>query len=257
MTEMNGNEDRLAVLGKALGYDEWGKAAPAERVFVWRFFLGGGELPGWRLHRSYRIPGDGFPPGVQAVWTRDDGALLQVDAFEAPSAAEARRTLLAVAGEHEADGAVSRAQAPVGEVAVAGPRESTLALVRGNLVLQLRNAGGLRESVRPYARQLDALVAGGADANGASATVRSGVVRGEELAALAGRVLSGDGAGEAPRAWFRFRTTAGEVVLEDGRPVYRAAQGAGLGDDAITVEVVQPATAAAGGLDLDALGLGR
>lgn len=253
---MNGNEERLAVLGRELAYDQWANAATPGRVFVWRFFLGGGELPGWRLHRSYRIPGDGFPPGIQTVWTRDDGALLQVDAFEAPSSAEARQTLLQLAGEHQAEGAVSRAQGQAGEVAVAGPRESTLALVRGNLVLQVRNAGGQREPVGGYARELDALVAGDAGAlKRASATLRSAVVRRDQLDALAERVLAaGDEA--AQQAWYRFRTTAGEVVLQDGRPVFRPAPGADAADDeSLTLEVVHPAAPRAAGPDLSDLGL--
>jgi len=254
---MKGNEERLAALGRELAFGEWANRAAAERVFVWRFFFAGGELPGWRLHRAYRMPAaGGLPPGVQAVWTRDDGALLQVDAFEAPSAAEARQALLQIAGEHQAVGAVSRAPDGVGEVAVAGPRETTLALVRGNLVLQVRNAGGSRETVRPYARQLDALVAGDAEAlKRASVTVRRTEVPRDQLDAVARRVRAASD--QAPdQAWFRFRTTTGEVVLQDGRPVFRAgAGGESAAAGPVILEAVRPAATGATGLDLGGLGL--
>jgi hypothetical protein len=241
---MNGSTDPLANLRRELGYDAWAAPAGDERVFFWGFFLAGSELPGWRLHRTYRIPGNGFPPALQSIWTHagKEGALLRVDAFETASAAEARVTLLRLAGEVQAGTAPRRVDG-LGEVALGAGREHALTLVRGNLVLSVHSASRAQGPVREEAASLDRLLAFAPDEKEAS--YESAVVTRRTLTAaglddVASRLRAEEQEGE-PRSWRRFQTSAGEIVRVEGKLVFRPGRAdADAGAGVVTEYEFQP-----------------
>jgi hypothetical protein len=131
-------------------------APPGERLFVWNFAITGGELPGWRPHRVHRLELPGVPNALQSVWTAPEGgAMLRLDTLECDSAQAAREALLEVLGEYQhAESLLSTTAA--GEVMLVAENRASAVFTRGNLVLQLRNAGRTVVPVDDEAKRLDA-----------------------------------------------------------------------------------------------------
>ena len=70
-------------------YNEWrGTNTLAENLFIWQFFLVGGEFPGWRNDHLQTLPARTRPSTIRSIWERPDHAreiLLGVEIFECPS----------------------------------------------------------------------------------------------------------------------------------------------------------------------------
>src|SRR5207245_5707794 len=103
---------------KRYGFDQWSQPRPgAEALFIWRFALGGQELP---EHRVVRIETVGQPdaPAIASLWSPEQqrGVLVRVDVSEAPSVAGARAELLRALAEFQSP-QVERIDGGPGDVA--------------------------------------------------------------------------------------------------------------------------------------------
>lgn len=154
----------LDLLRERYGFDEWRNARPTgEALFIWRFFLGGRELPGRRALRVENVEAPGVSPSIRSIWGTEredakatDAPLFRVDVYEAASRVEARELLLHRLAQFQSPLIERRREAP-GDVAFGMPDDRSLVFSRGNIVVLLLNAGDKVETVEPVARELDHL----------------------------------------------------------------------------------------------------
>jgi hypothetical protein len=172
------------------GFDDWRAPRPDRAaLFIWRFALGGQELPG---HEPVRIDTVELPdlvPTIQSLWRPDkedaERVLLRVDVSEAPSVTEARELLLRTLAQFQSP-LIERVSDGPGDIAFGPSGYRSVAFARANIVVVVRNAGDEVESVEPTARELDRLLHEGPDADRSS--VRPTIRRAEaEVASVAGR----------------------------------------------------------------------
>jgi len=147
----------LAALEQRHGFDSW-RAPDTEQdsFFVWRYLIGGRELPGWRPHRIQRVDAPGVPPGHHSIWQRTDGrgrVLLAMDAYETVSAAAARQLMITLLAEFQSP--LVERDAGLGDVGFTVPGEGAVLLARGNLVVLIRNAGEETLALNDIARRFD------------------------------------------------------------------------------------------------------
>lgn len=236
----------LAQLQERYSFDEWkGRSTLQENLFVWKFFLTGSEIPGWRPHRIQFVQPDGFPPSIQSIWTQandknadDTGSkLLRVDAYECASRSAAHEFLTELLGEFQSPEIKRDDQTSVGDVAFTSDGGYNVLFARANMVLLVQNAE--RELV-PVAD-----VAGGLDAE----LTRRPSPDDHAVVPLFERVVVAAEAKTGQRVpivleasdpldrplWFKFFTTLGEVVLDGGQPLYTAADS---GQDQLTVYAI-------------------
>jgi hypothetical protein len=212
----------LDAFGKRFGFDQWSQPRRgAEALFIWRFALGGQELPD---HRVVRIESVGQPdaPAIASLWSAEQqhGVLVRVDVSEAPSVAEARAELLRVLGEFQSP-QVERVDGGPGDVAFGPGGYRAVAFARANVVVAVRNAGDEVEPVESAARELDQLLREGPAADRSS--VRPAIRR--AAAEVTGREARLVVDAEDPlgrHVWFRFAATSGEFRAESGGIVFRA-----------------------------------
>jgi hypothetical protein len=218
----------IAALKARHDFEGWNEPEPGQPSFlVWRYFLGGRELPGWRAHRIQPIGVPGSPPAHHSVWQRTDGrgqVLLALDVYECASGADAREFLVRVMAEFQSP-LLERLQT-VGDVAFALPGEGAIAFVRGNLVVILRNAGDetipLGDLARRFDENLRARPQDGGPWEEAPAIARfepeaERVAPGEPIP------LRLDIAAPARPVWFKLFGPAGSLTIEADRPVFLAA----------------------------------
>ena len=232
------NSEYAGLLARQFGFEEWSRpeGAQAENLLVWRFTPRGMELSGWRLHRAERGAGAGGAANVvgetdaavvsdtHSLWldgAERGGSMLRVDTWECATQEAARHRLLALLGEHQGASIFTRSRDGAGEVAFSAPNDHAQMFARGNLVVEVRNASRQLTAVSGPARELDALLLARPDPVQAEALgIRAGEVSPAELASFAERVAAD--ASDQPDVWFKFFARGGEVVLEGGRPVFRA-----------------------------------
>jgi hypothetical protein len=213
-------EDGLEAFRSRYRFDEWRDARPEESMFVWRFFLGGQELPGRRPLRIDETAAAGWPPATDSLWA-GGSAPVRVDVYETTSRAEAREHLLRQLAEFQSP-LLERTDGP-GEVAFGMPEGRSIVFVRANVVVVVRNAGDEVEPVEPVARELDRLFAAPLDRD--SSPVRPELRRvdvGEEKPALGAPmelVLEADDP-LGRRVWFRLSAKGGEFSSREGRVYY-------------------------------------
>jgi hypothetical protein len=140
---------------------------------------------------------------TDSIWTPDAGdprRLVHLRTFECDSRAAARAQLLHVLADMQ--GPVTERKDVAGEVAFATPGNTTVLGVRGNLVFVLTNGGPEVIDLAETARALDQRLAGEPDAESRSLTPTT-----IEDTDVSYRAIARDG----------------EVVVENGRPVFRGA----------------------------------
>jgi hypothetical protein len=213
---------------KEYRFDDWRDTLPAgEALFVWRFFLGGQELPGHRALRIDIVEAPGLPLAVQSIWGRDkedptEGPLFRIDAYEAPSRVEGRELLLRLLAQFQSPLIERRREGP-GDVAFGMTGDRSLVFVRANMVVVALNAGDEVEPVEPVARELDRLFTAPPDV--ARSPVRPEIRRAE--------VAEGKPAARAPvplvleaedplgrRVWFRLSAKGGELFAREDSVFY-------------------------------------
>jgi hypothetical protein len=221
--------------GKHYGFDQWSEPKRgAEALFIWRFALGGQELPG---HRAVRIETVGQPdaPAIASLWSpeQQQGVLVRVDVSEAPSVAAARAELLRVLADFQSP-QIERVDGGPGDVAFGPGGNRALAFARANIVVVVRNAGDEVEPVETPARELDQLLREGPAAERSS--VRPAIRR--AAAEVAGREARLVVDAEDPlgrHVWFRFSAKTGEFLAQGDGVVYRPE---GDGKQAIEVAAI-------------------
>jgi hypothetical protein len=209
------------------GFDDWRAPQPDRAaLFIWRFALGGQELPG---HEPVRIDTVELPdlvPTIQSLWRPDKEdakrVLLRVDVSEAPSVTEARELLLRTLAQFQSP-LIERVSDGPGDIAFGPSGYRSVAFTRANIVVVVRNAGDEVESVEAPARELDRLLHEGPDADRSS--VRPTIRRAEaEVASVAGRrrvrllVEAEDPLGR--HVWFRFAAQSGAFLAQDDGVVF-------------------------------------
>ena len=201
-------------LRRAWVADSWPQPdRDAPQVLVWRFRFNGFELEGWRPHRVQYTTLDEKTAAILSAWVPSrspTGALLVVDVFVTPSAADAREFLLRLLGEFQGPG--PRRDSGVGEIAFAVGQILVLFL-RANVVVKVRSAERVDVAVAGLARQLDALIAAVPDANSpVAATTRLRVsrdaVRGIRIAELDAPATGGP--------WYKIVVPEGNALAEPG-----------------------------------------
>ena len=217
----------IAALKERHRFEAWGSPEPGGGAFlVWRHFLGGRELPGWRAHRIQRVDAAGAPPAHHSVWQRADGrgqVLLSFDIYETTSAASAREFLVRILAEFQSP--LLERTSGIGDVAFTVPGEGAIAFARANLVLVLRNAGAetisLGDVARRYDENLRARPERGMPWEDAPRIARFEPAAGR--AAVGQAVpLALDAEPRAGRAvWFKLFAPAGSFAVENDRPVFR------------------------------------
>jgi hypothetical protein len=226
--------------------ESWhGRNRLSENLCAWRYFLSEDALPAWRPHRNQhieapRVPvlptsatraGLTQPPWlrtVQSVWTSGEGtreAILNIDVYECSSRAAAQEYLVRMLGEFESPLVSYDENSAIGDVVFTGPGNSAILVARANLVFVIRNAGSDLVPVDVPASQLDRDLISKPQPD--PGRVESRVVRFDAGEAEMKTERSVDIAVEGgPPAevspMYKFFSPTGEVVLEDGRPVYRS-----------------------------------
>jgi hypothetical protein len=122
-------------------FDTWSKEGASAVDFPrLELVLDGSELEGWQLHRSQRSKA-AETVVIQSLWTRSEDELLAVDIQACTSRAAAHDALLEWLGEFQSPLIARQSPAPAGDVAFAMPGNTAILFARGNLAVQVRNAG--------------------------------------------------------------------------------------------------------------------
>lgn len=212
----------LDAFEKRYAFDQWSQPRPgAEALFIWRFALGGQELP---EHRVVRIETVGQPdaPAIASLWSPEQqcGVLVRVDMSEAPSVAGARGELLRALAEFQSP-QVERIDGGPGDVAFGPGGYRAVAFVRANVVVVVRNAGDEVDQVEAPARELDQLLHEGPAAERSSVrpTIRRAAaeVTGREARLV---VDAEDPLGR--HVWLRFAAKNGAFMARDDGVVFSA-----------------------------------
>jgi hypothetical protein len=218
----------IAALKDRHRFAEWSAPEPVAGAFlVWRHFLGGRELPGWRAHRIQRVEAPGFPPAHQSIWQRADGRgqiLLAFDVHETASAADAREFLVRLLAEFQSP-LLERIPA-IGDVAFTVPGEGAIVFARANLLVALRNAGAetisLGDLARRYDENLRARPGGGMPWEDTPAIARFEAPARAVVGQAVPLALDVETRAGRP-VWFKLYATAGSLAVENDRPVFRPA----------------------------------
>jgi hypothetical protein len=216
--------DGLDEFRKLYGLDDWREPPPGgEALFIWRFALGGQELPGHHAVRIDTVEQPDSPPKIESLWRpeKEDGqrAPLRVDASEASSVTEARALLLRVLAQFQSP-QIERITEGPGDIAFGPSGYRSLVFARANIVVVMLNAGDEVQSVEPPARELDRLLREGPEAGRSSVrpTIRRAEVAEENVPGRRQVRLLLDAEDPLGRhVWFRFSAKRGEFsALGDG-----------------------------------------
>jgi hypothetical protein len=213
---------------KRYGFDDWREPPPgAEALFLWRFALGGQELPGYRALRSDTIELADLPPKIESLWTAEkddaDRALLRLDVSEASSVTQARALLLQTLAQFQSP-QIARIEGGPGDIAFGPSGYRSLVFARANVVVVVLNAGTEVQSVEPPARELDQLLREGphADRSSVRPTIRRAEAAEESVSGRRQVRLRVDAEDPLGRhVWFRFSAKRGEFSAEDDGVVFR------------------------------------
>lgn len=229
----------LDEFGKRHGFDDWREPKGGEALFIWRFALGGQELPGYNALRIDTVEHPDLPRKIESLWRagKEDAGrvLLRVDASEASSVTKARAELLRLLAQFQSP-EIERIGDGPGDIAFGGAGYRALVFARANIVVLLLSAGDEIQSVEPPARELDRLLREGPGADRSS--VRPTIQRAEVESASGGRQVRLVLEAEDPlgrHVWFRLSAPGGEFVAQEDSVVFRPE---GEGRQAIEVTAV-------------------
>jgi hypothetical protein len=215
----------LDEFGKRHGFDDWREPKGGEALFIWRFALGGQELPGYNALRIDTVEHPDLPRRIESLWRAGkedaDRVLVRVDASEASSVTKARAELLRLLAQFQSP-EIERIGDGPGDIAFGGAGYRALVFARANIVVLMLNAGDEIQSVEPPARELDRLLREGPGADRSS--VRPTIQRAEVESVSGGRQVRLVLEAEDPlgrHVWFRLSATGGEFVAQNDGVVFR------------------------------------
>lgn len=227
------------------GLTQWQQeSAEAPGLLIWRFFFSGWEIAG-AAAASTRTRASGSQRTAHVTWQRDAAphALFTVDLFECASRDAAVETVAEVLAQFERTEFERVGSMDVGELCFVGPGGNAIVFVRGNVVIRALRADYGPVALEEAARDLDGLLAGTRPMpEAAGAEIGEGA---EELFVARVQV---DGVTvellEAPQilesvepVWYRFRTTAGPLSVENRRPIVAVRR---AGSQRVTAEAITP-----------------
>jgi hypothetical protein len=220
--------DGLEEFRKRYGFDDWREPSRGgEALFIWRFALGGQELPGHRSLRIDTVEQPELPPKIESLWRPEkedaDRALLRIDAGEAASVTQARALLLRTLAQFQSP-QIERIDGGPGDIAFGPSGYRSLVFARANVVVVVLNAGDEVQSVEPPARELDRLLHEGPDPGRSSVrpTIRHAEVAVESVSGRSQVRVRLDAEDPLGRhVWFRFSAKRGEFSAGDDGVVFR------------------------------------
>ncbi|HSK72371.1 MAG TPA: hypothetical protein VK892_11780 [Pyrinomonadaceae bacterium] len=237
---------KVEYLKKHYAFDEWrNRNTLDDNLFVWKFFPSENELAGWQPRRVQRVElpevekSDG-PTFIQSIWQGAEDeteTLLRVDSFECRSLEDAHEYLLQTLGEFQSP-LLKRTEEIAGDVAFTFPGETTALFARANLVILLRNAGRKVQPVTQLAAKFDETLISKPERE-------EDGIRKQELNFFDKDLKTGEtmslGADlfetEVEGQWYKFFSSSGEVLLENGNPVYTSKM---TGLNKVEVFIIQP-----------------
>lgn len=213
----------LDAFEKHYGFDEWREPRSGDAaLLIWRFAMGGRELPGHRAMRIETVDQPDPPATIASLWRpeQDDGegVLVRVDVSEAPSVAAARALLLRTLAEFQSSQIERVANGP-GDIAFGPGGYRAVAFARANVVVVVRNAGDEVQPVETASQEFDTLLREGPGADRSS--VRPTIRRLEARVAAREARLEVDAEDPLGRhIWFRFSAPSGQFLAQNGEVVY-------------------------------------
>ncbi|MFN2169237.1 MAG: hypothetical protein ACK2U9_23630 [Anaerolineae bacterium] len=232
------------LLERRFAYESWRERTNLDaNLLIWNFSFAGSDLRGWqpqdiRARKPALAATDALTTipdtepvkpqaEVQSIWqpeSEQDDLRVGVNVLECRSRAEAHQLLLSLLGELQSPLVQQLERPDVGDVAFAVPGETLLIFARGNLVVVIRNVGRMVASVMEVAQQVDRRLVSvpGEPDRSVGARFQRMTMEPDQLDAEGSTPLELSDlplrAAEPPMVKFRSRT--GQVVLEDGQPVY-------------------------------------
>lgn len=153
------NPERQYDLQKWAGQTETGK-----HIFIWKFFMRGREIPGWKLIKI--IPDHVYKDRrtLTYMWQKVDSKteeLIRIDIIESHSWRKSHEALLELLGGYQAPQLpeASSRKIEVGDVAYAGFGEimQSVVFTRANMIIRIHSVGKQNVSVVDIAKQMDNL----------------------------------------------------------------------------------------------------
>ncbi len=225
---MTTTSDGLEAFRERHGFEDWrGSRTTDEELFVWEFFFGGRELPGFRALRIDTVEAPAWPLAIQSLWgstesAEDEEQLVRIDVYECASRADADELVVRLLAQFQSP-LIERRRNGLGDVAFGMPGDTSLVFARANVAVVVLNAGGEVQSVEPVAREVDRLFTEPQQLD--RSPVRPEIRR---VALAEGKPSSGvpialvleadDPLGR--RVWFRLSAKHGEFSASDGRVFY-------------------------------------
>jgi hypothetical protein len=164
------DQDSLSQLKKEFAYETWrGSNTLQSNLFIWRFFLTGGELSGWRLLNSVSGSEASNPPiFAESGWEYvkgKDRTVLRLELLECESLYSAQEHLLYDLGrtpilmsKRRSEVMGIRRTTEIGDVCFGDEDDSTLFFTRANLHIKIKKGAGNLLSVPEFARRLDEIL---------------------------------------------------------------------------------------------------
>lgn len=198
-----------------------------EKLFIWQYFLGDDEFPGWNADHIDNHREMGSLRSSNSIWfpVEDDSeTLLNIIIHERSSRSEAHTFLMEQLSHFHGPRPIKLDKTSTGDVAFGYPDNYLILYARANLTILLRNADRQLISVSEIARQFDQnlirhpeiqenrVIPTIQDFSTPSASVQVGQLAPLEISAT----------DPLERAiWYKFYTQSGEVHIEDGQLVYQ------------------------------------
>ena len=152
---MNIDSARMDRAREQFGYLSWPQPAESSAKDI---SLRETRLNDQQALRIQEIHAPDFPPITQAIWQLADEELIRADVYHCAGPNEAREMAIRILGEYQSPNMARIDPPPAGEVAFGEPGNTSLLFVRGNLVVQLRNAGSRISTLTDSAVALDTAI---------------------------------------------------------------------------------------------------
>ena len=239
--------EQIEYLKRQHDFNAWqGLNALKEDLFIWHYFLRGSEFQGWQMQSQQQLALTEELRCIQSAWrgqAENTDASIRATIYECPSRLEAHRFLLQLLGQFHLPGVERQKDIEVGDVAFTGRDKTCLLFARANCLFVLHNADRKLVPVHDIARPLDRALydlprvsppsksapqirrfaTSVADA-GVGESVPLEIETSERPvhpAAMPSQGPATEAAPEKDRLTYKFFSSAGEVLLEQGRPVYK------------------------------------